>query len=46
MLVGEEHVVLAWGRDFADVSPLRGVLLGGGAHRLSVSVDLEPEGVA
>ena len=46
ILVGEEHVVLAWGRDFADVSPLRGVLLGGGAHRLSVSVDLEPEGVA
>lgn len=43
ILVGEEHVVLAWGRDFADVSPLRGVLLGGGQHRLSVSVDLEPE---
>lgn len=40
----DEHVVLAWGRDFSDVSPLRGVLLGGGAHSLSVSVDLEPEG--
>jgi transglutaminase-like putative cysteine protease len=46
IVVGDEHVVLAWGRDFADVSPLRGVLLGGGEHRLSVSVDLEPEGVA
>ncbi|MCX8133746.1 MAG: transglutaminase family protein [Roseococcus sp.] len=44
MVVADEHVVLAWGRDFADVSPLRGVLLGGGAHRLHVSVDLEPEG--
>lgn len=43
-VVRDEHVVLAWGRDFADISPLRGVILGGGAHRLSVSVDLEPEG--
>ncbi len=42
--VGNEHVVLAWGRDFADISPLRGVLLGGGAHVLSVNVDLEAEG--
>jgi transglutaminase-like putative cysteine protease len=41
IIVREEHVILAWGRDFSDVSPLRGVLLGGGAHRLSVSVDLE-----
>ncbi len=43
IVVGREHVVVAWGRDFADVSPLRGVILGGGAHRLEVSVDLEPE---
>jgi len=42
----DEHVVLAWGRDFSDISPLRGVLLGGGAHTLSVSVDMEPEGTA
>jgi transglutaminase-like putative cysteine protease len=45
LVVRDEHVVLAWGRDFSDISPLRGVLLGGGAHTLSVSVDLEPEGV-
>lgn len=44
IVVSDEHVVLAWGRDFADVSPLRGVLLGGGEHRLTVSVDLEPQG--
>jgi transglutaminase-like putative cysteine protease len=43
IVVRDEHVVLAWGRDFSDVSPLRGVLLGGGAHSLTVSVDLEPE---
>ena len=43
IVVRDEHVVLAWGRDFADISPLRGVILGGGAHKLSVSVDLEAE---
>jgi transglutaminase-like putative cysteine protease len=35
------HVTLAWGRDFGDVSPLHGLILGGGAHSLKVSVDLE-----
>lgn len=44
IVVRDEHVLLAWGRDFADVSPLRGVILGGGAHSLCVSVDLEAEG--
>ncbi|EKN01150.1 MULTISPECIES: transglutaminase family protein [Acidocella] len=42
LLVSNEHVTLAWGRDFNDVSPLRGVILGGGRHSLSVGVDLEP----
>jgi transglutaminase-like putative cysteine protease len=36
------HVTLAWGRDYGDVSPLRGLILGGGAHRLKVAVDMEP----
>lgn len=36
------HVTLAWGRDYGDVSPLRGLVLGGGAHTLQVSVDLAP----
>lgn len=39
---GDEHVTLGWGRDYGDVSPARGVLLGGGAHALEVQVDLEP----
>jgi transglutaminase-like putative cysteine protease len=34
------HVTLAWGRDYADVSPTRGVILGGGHHELKVSVDV------
>jgi transglutaminase-like putative cysteine protease len=38
----DEHVTLAWGRDFGDVSPLKGVILGGGRHSLTVSVDVAP----
>lgn len=41
LVVGDEHVVLAWGRDYSDISPVRGLLLGGGAHTLRVGVDLE-----
>ncbi len=36
------HVTLAWGRDYGDVSPLRGLILGGGGHSLEVGVDMEP----
>ena len=36
------HVTLAWGRDYGDVSPLRGLILGGGSHMLKVGVDMEP----
>ncbi|MBP8148502.1 MAG: transglutaminase family protein [Limnohabitans sp.] len=39
---GEDYVQLALGRDFADVSPLRGVLQGGGAHTLEVGVTVAP----
>ncbi len=41
ILIKDEHVVLGWGRDFSDVSPLYGIILGGGRHKLTVSVDLE-----
>jgi transglutaminase-like putative cysteine protease len=37
------HVTLAWGRDYSDVSPLRGLILGGGSHTLRVAVDMEPQ---
>ncbi|MGR9086722.1 MAG: transglutaminase family protein [Gammaproteobacteria bacterium] len=36
----DQHITLAWGRDFADVTPLKGIALGGGRHTLSVSVDV------
>ncbi|MBI6617651.1 transglutaminase family protein [Pseudomonas corrugata] len=37
-----EHITLAWGRDFSDVSPLRGVILGGGTHDPDVRVTVMP----
>jgi len=37
-----EHITIAWGRDYGDVSPLGGVILGGGQHEVSVSVDVRP----
>jgi transglutaminase-like putative cysteine protease len=36
--VDGDHVTIAWGRDFGDVSPLRGVLFGGGRHTVAVAV--------
>jgi len=39
------HITAAWGRDYSDVSPIRGVLLGSGEHTLSVAVDVVPLGV-
>ena len=44
LLVSQEHITVAWGRDYGDVSPIRGVLLGGGAHRLTAEVTVEPLG--
>ncbi len=40
---GTDHIAVAWGRDFGDVSPLRGVILGGSEHQLSVTVRVEPD---
>ena len=42
LLPGDRHITVAWGRDFSDVSPLRGVVVGGGEHKLKVSVDVAP----
>jgi transglutaminase-like putative cysteine protease len=45
----DKHITLAWGRDYDDVSPIKGVILGGGRHTLQVGVDVaaqpEPERV-
>ncbi len=39
---GSGHITLAWGRDYGDVCPLRGVILGGGGHRVEVAVTVMP----
>jgi len=36
----ERHVTTAWGRDYGDVTPLKGVIFGGGEHNPQVSVDM------
>jgi len=42
-LPSDRHITIGWGRDFSDVSPLKGVVVGGGNHRLSVGVDVIPK---
>ena len=37
-----QHITLGWGRDYSDVSPVHGVILGAGKHELRVSVDVVP----
>src|SRR5690349_2844370 len=39
---GEDYVTLAIGRDYADVSPMRGVIHGGANHALRVAVTVTP----
>lgn len=38
----DEHVTLAWGRDYGDISPINGVIFGGGEHAIDVAVDVIP----
>jgi transglutaminase-like putative cysteine protease len=41
-LPSDRHVTAAWGRDYSDVCPVKGVVLGGGQHLMSVAVDVTP----
>ena len=43
LIAGESHITVAWGRDYGDVSPVKGVVMGGGVHSLSVTVDVAPQ---
>lgn len=42
LIVGDDHIITATGRDYADVSPLDGVLVGPGSQKLDVKVDVIP----
>lgn len=43
LLVSDEHVTVGWGRDYGDVAPINGVVIGGGDHSIEVGVDVIPQ---
>jgi len=42
LMPSDGHVTLAWGRDYSDVTPVKGVTLGGGAQKVDVAVRVDP----
>ncbi|MBF0242343.1 MAG: transglutaminase family protein [Desulfamplus sp.] len=40
VIPSDQHLTLAWGRDYSDVTPVKGTILGGGTHQLTVAVDV------
>lgn len=45
-VAGEEHITVAWGRDYGDVSPIAGAFYGANGHAVAVSVDVRPRPTA
>lgn len=41
LLPNTQHITLGWGRDYGDITPLKGVMFGGQHHELDVSVHVE-----
>jgi transglutaminase-like putative cysteine protease len=42
-IVADQHITIGWGRDYADIAPLEGIILSSGSHELTVSVDVKRE---
>ena len=42
VLPSENHLTLAWGRDYGDVTPVKGIAIGGGGHTVEVEVEVRP----
>lgn len=40
LLPADQHITIGWGRDYADITPLKGVIMSSGQHQLKVSVDV------
>ncbi|MCA9041621.1 MAG: transglutaminase family protein [Planctomycetaceae bacterium] len=40
--ISNDHITVAWGRDYFDVCPIQGTIIGGGQHSMSISVDVAP----
>lgn len=43
LIPGDGHVTVAWGRDYSDVAPINGLMVGGGDHVIEVGVDVVPQ---
>lgn len=43
LITNEKYITVAWGRDYGDVAPVKGVVMGGGVHMLSVMVDVSAQ---
>ncbi|MEP7108964.1 MAG: transglutaminase family protein [Ferruginibacter sp.] len=41
LIPSDQHITIGWGRDYADITPLRGVIMSSGGHELHVSVDVK-----
>jgi transglutaminase-like putative cysteine protease len=41
MVPGDQHTTIGWGRDYADIAPMKGIILSSGSHGLRVSVDVK-----
>jgi len=44
IIPGDQYITIGWGREYADVAPLKGIILSSGSHALKVSVDVKREG--
>jgi transglutaminase-like putative cysteine protease len=42
LIPASEHITLGYGRDFTDISPLSGMIVGGGEHVVKVAVEVQP----
>ena len=42
MMPSDAHITLAWGRDYGDVTPVKGLTLGGGGQSVEVEVRVQP----
>ncbi|HEV3222996.1 MAG TPA: transglutaminase family protein [Puia sp.] len=40
-IVLDQHITIGWGRDYADIAPMEGIILSSGSHELTVSVDVK-----
>jgi transglutaminase-like putative cysteine protease len=40
-IVSDQHITIGWGRDYADIAPMEGIILSSGSHELAVSVDVK-----